>query len=167
MPRLARRTVPVAVALAALATLLAAPAALGASGGPAADPATQPGFRAAVVGGGKPHDAVEGTTWGTHARLIDTATDKRVGDASIACTVEKARDKRLIAHCIHSLTIDGRGTLLIEGTHHYRDVTVMPGTADPMRLMVIGGTGAYAHASGTADATEAPGGYVYRINAVL
>lgn len=161
MPRLARRTAPVAALLAAFATLLAAPGAAG------ADPAPQPSYRAAVVGGGKPHDAVEGTMWGTYARLIDTATNRRVGEASIACTVEKARAERLIAHCFHSLTIDGRGTLLIEGTHHYSDVTVMPGTADPMRLTVIGGTGAYARASGTADATEAPGAYVYKINAVL
>ncbi|MGW0661168.1 hypothetical protein [Streptodolium elevatio] len=118
-------------------------------------------LRAYVVAGGKPRGVVEGQHWQSYAMLRDAA-DKRIGDVSIACVVEKARDKRVLADCGHALRIDGKGTLLIHGKHHYRDQTVMPGTADPMRHVVTGGTGDFAHASGTADLLEVIGGYTYK-----
>ncbi|NUU21464.1 MAG: hypothetical protein HOV68_08105 [Streptomycetaceae bacterium] len=119
-------------------------------------------YRTYVVGGGKPRNVVEGQNWGTYAMLRD-ATGKRVGDASLACVAQKVKEKRVIADCTHTLRINGVGMLLLHGTHHYRDQTVMPGTADPMRLMITGGSGTYAHASGQADVTETPGGYTYKI----
>ncbi|WP_436772272.1 hypothetical protein [Yinghuangia sp. YIM S09857] len=141
------------VAVVAVAVTVSAPAAF------AGQDVTE--MRSYVVGGGKPRGVIEGQTWGTYAMLRD-ASDHRVGDASIECAVEKARDKRVIAECTHALRVDGRGTLLLRGVHHYKDQTVMPGTADPMRLMVVGGTGDYASASGTADVLEVLGGYSYR-----
>jgi hypothetical protein len=149
-----RRAAGCVVTVAAGLGLVAAPAV-------SADPAGAQ-FRSYVVGGGKPRDAVEGQTWGTYAMLRD-ASGKRVGDASLACAAQKVKDKRVIAECVHTLRIAGVGSLLLRGTHHYRDQTVMPGTADPMRLMIIGGSGPYTHASGQADVTETPGGYSYTI----
>lgn len=127
-----------------------------------ADGAAVDELRAVVVAGGKPRGVIEGQQWGVYAMLRD-ASGKRVGDASLGCVVEKAKEKRVIADCTHTLRVDGKGTLLFGGVHHYKDQTVMPGTADPMRLVIIGGTGDFSGASGQVDAVEANGGYVYRI----
>ncbi|MCF2531059.1 hypothetical protein [Yinghuangia soli] len=127
-----------------------------------ADSAAGGELHAVVVAGGKPRGVVEGQQWGAYARLRD-ASGKRVGDASLACHVDKAKKERVIADCTHTVRIDGVGSLLFSGVHHYRDQTVLPGTADPMRLTIIGGSGAFAGASGRVDATEANGGYVYQI----
>lgn len=167
MLRLTRLALPTALA----AVLLLPAAAVAVPGayysGPDGPGTPNLTLRAAVVGGGKPQGVVEGDIWGTHAMLIDVATNRRIGEADIACEVEKARDKRVIAHCIHSLHIDGKGTLLVHGTHHYKDQTVMPGTADSTKLMALGGTGAYTHASGWSETTESTGGYTYKLTVVL
>lgn len=153
MQRTKRRTIGLLLGMAA-ATTLSTPVA-------AADTPAVTELNTFVVAGGKPRGVIEGQTWSTYAMVRD-ASGKRVGDASLACGVEKTREKRVLADCAHTLRIDGKGTLLMHGTHHYKDQTVMPGTADPMRLMILGGTGAYAGASGPADVTEIVGGYSYR-----
>ncbi|WTW98628.1 hypothetical protein OG216_37170 [Streptomycetaceae bacterium NBC_01309] len=118
-------------------------------------------LRAYVVAGGKPGGVIEGQRWQSYAMLRDAA-GKRIGDVGIECTVEKAREKRVLAECGHALRVNGKGTLLLRGMHHYKDQTVMPGTADPMKHIVTGGTGAFAHASGSAELLEVIGGYTYK-----
>ena len=144
------RTISIA-ATAAVAAVFAA--------SPSASAAETTHYQAVVVGGGKPLGVVEGQRWGTYAMLRD-ASGSQVGDAALACVVEKARDKRVIAKCTHTLRAP-EGTLIVQGVHHYKDQTVMPGTADPMRLMIVYGSGAYDGASGPVDVVEAVGGYAY------
>ncbi|UGQ10788.1 hypothetical protein LO772_28840 [Yinghuangia sp. ASG 101] len=144
------RTISIA-ATAAVAAVIAAT--------PSASAAETTEYRAVVVGGGKPLGVVEGQSWGTYAMVRDAA-GKQVGDDSVACVVEKTRDTRVIAKCTHTLRVP-EGSLIVQGIHHYRDQTVMPGTADPMRLMIVRGSGAYAGASGSVDVVEAVGGYTY------
>ncbi|MDI2129002.1 allene oxide cyclase barrel-like domain-containing protein [Yinghuangia seranimata] len=120
-------------------------------------------FRADVVAGGMPRPVVEDQDWSTYAVLYD-GSGKRIGDASISCTADKVKEKRVLAHCVHTLSTD-QGVLMMQGTHHYKDQTVVPGVADPMRLMVTGGTGTHLAASGEMNVTEVSGGYTYRVAA--
>ncbi|WP_436788097.1 hypothetical protein [Yinghuangia sp. YIM S10712] len=146
------RTTSIAATAAVAAVFAASPTAS------AADETTQ--YRAVVVAGGKPVGVVEGQQWGTYGMLRDASGD-RIGDASITCVAEKARDKRVLAKCTHVLRVHGQGRLVVQGMHHYKDQTVMPGTADPMRLNIVRGSGYYAGASGPVDVIEVIGGYTY------
>lgn len=77
----------------------------------------------------------------------------RVGRDNVHCDVTRAGAERFAFACTVTLFLRGRGQIALQGLFAYR--RGVPG-GDPT-LAITGGTGIYAHASGTATLVELRG----------